>query len=186
VNLARFPRRTVRGDAEVYRIHRRERSNWWFSCDGAGRFDPVGSGLAACYLAERPLGAWVEVFRKEMQLFELAVADRVLARVRLGWDARLADLTSRRALQFGVTATLGAGEDYTESHKFAVRAAGSGFAGVRYLVCHDPAQKLYGIALFGEPGDRAPAGGKVDDRPIPQKLVEEAQTTFAYRVLPTP
>lgn len=170
----------------MYRIHRRDRSAWWFSSDGAGRFDPVGTGLGACYLAERPVGAWVEVFRREMQLSELAVVERALARVRLGSDARLANLTSRRALQFGVTAVLGASEDYTESHKFAVQAANSGFAGVRYLVRHDPAQKLYGIALFGEPGDRAPAGADVNDRPIPQKHVEEAQAAFAYRVLPTP
>jgi RES domain len=187
VTLSGFPRRTVRGDAELYRIHRRERGAWWFSFDGSGRFDPVGSGLGACYLAEQPLAAWVEVFRREMVLSELAVLGRALSRLRLGRDMRLADLTSRRALQFGVTASLGAGEDYGESQAFAVRAVQSGFAGVRYLLRHDPAQKLCGIALFGAAGESSwREASVVSTEPIPGRLVEEAQARFRYRVLPTP
>ena len=72
-----LPRRTLRGDAELYRIHHRERGPWWFSSDGAGRFDPTGTGLGACYLADRSLGAWVEVFRRETQLSKRAAGDRV-------------------------------------------------------------------------------------------------------------
>lgn len=176
MTLARFPRRTVRGDAELYRIHHRDRGPWWFSSEGAGRFDPIGTGLGACYLAERPLGAWVEVFRREMQLSERAVGDRALFTVTLGTDLRLADLTSRRALQFGVTASLGANEDYSGSQEFAARAVAAGFAGVRYFVRHDPAQKLYGIAVFGDPADSAgPAKSTGADAPIPQALVDEAR-----------
>lgn len=187
MTLARFPRRTLRGDVELYRIHRRERGPWWFSSDGAGRFDPVGTGVGACYLAARPLGAWVEVFRKEMQLSERAVGDRALFTVALGTDLRLADLTSRRALQFGVTASLGAAEDYTGSHRFAARALEAGFAGVRYFVRHDPAQKLYGVALFGDPGESAgPATASGADAPVSQALVDEAQARFGYRIVPTP
>jgi hypothetical protein len=187
VTLARFPRRTLRGNAELYRIHRRERGAWWFPFDGAGRFDPIGTGLGACYLADRPLGAWVEVFRQQMQLAERAVGDRALFTVTLGTDLRLADLTSRRALQFGVTASVGADEDYTGSQEFAARAVEAGFAGVRYFVRHDPAQKLYGIALFGEPADSGgPADATGADAPIPQALVEEARARFGYRVVPTP
>jgi hypothetical protein len=187
VTLERFPRRTVRGDAELHRIHRRDRGVWWFSGDGTGRFDPGGTGLGACYLAERPLGAWVEVFRREIVLSELAVRERSLSTVKLGRDVRLGDLTSRRALQFGATASLGASEDYTASHHFAVRLMQSGFGGVRYFLRHDPAQRLYGIALFGEPGESGPAdAAAVADTPIPDELVEEADARFGYRVLPTP
>jgi hypothetical protein len=187
VTLARFPRRTLTGDAELYRIHHRERGPWWFSSDGAGCFDPVGTSLGACYLAARPLGAWVEVFRQEMQLSERAVGDRLLFTVSLGTSLRLADLTSRRALQFGVTASLGADEDYTGSHRFAARAVEAGFAGVRYFVRHDPARKLYGVARFGEPGDSAgPAKASGADAPISQGLVDEAQAGFGGRIVPTP
>jgi hypothetical protein len=177
----------VRGDAELYRIHRRDRDAWWFSSDAAGRFDPVATGVGACYLAERPLGAWVEVFRRETVLSELAVLERALFTVKLGRDLRLADLTSRRALQFGVTASLGADEDYTDSQRFARRAVEAGFAGIRYFLRHDPAQKLYGIALFGQADERAGLDQALGvDAPIPAELLDDARRRFGYRVLPTP
>ena len=124
-----------------------------------------------------------------MLLAEAAVTDRWLMSVRVGRDLRLADLTSRRALQFGVTASLGANEQYDASQAFAADASGAGFAGIRYLVRHDPAQKLFGIALFGEAGeqpdnDRAEAW--ILDHPIPDELIAEAQRRFGYRVVPRP
>ena len=189
MNLRGFPRRTLRGDRLIHRIHRAAGGPWWFSSDGSGRFDPVGTGHGACYLAEPPLGAWVEVFRKGMLVAEAAVQDRALLSVPMGRDLRLADLTSRRALQFGVTASLGAGDGYDESQAFAAEALGAGFDGVRYLVRHDPAQELYGIALFGPDGapDPAdPAWPVAGDGPIPDALVDEAVRAFGYRVLPTP
>jgi hypothetical protein len=193
VTLGRFPQRTLRGDREIYRIHRLERlsgnTGWWFSFDGTGRFDPVGTGKGSCYFAERPLGAWVEVYRRQMLLAETAVLDRRLMTVRVGRDLRLADLTSRRALGFGVTASLGANEQYDAGQAFAADALGAGFAGIRYLVRHDPAQKLYGIALFGEAGEQ-PENDRVEasilDQPIPDQLIAEARRRFGYRVLPRP
>jgi hypothetical protein len=193
VTLERFPKRTLRADREIYRIHRLQRlsgnTGWWFSFDGTGRFDPVGTGKGSCYFAERPLGAWVEVYRRQMLLAEAAVRDRWLMSVRVGRDLRLADLTSRRALQFGVTASLGANEQYGDSHVFAADALGAGFAGIRYLLRLDPAQKLYGIALFGEAGeqpDNDDAGASVLDHPIPDELIAEARRRFGYRVVPRP
>jgi hypothetical protein len=189
VSLSGFPRRTLRGDRIVYRIHRAATGPWWFSADGSGRFDPVGTDLGACYLAERPLGAWVEVFRKQMLLAEGDVRERALLAVALGRDLRLADLTSRRALGFGVTASIGADERYEHSQAFAVEATRAGFDGIRYLLRHDPAQRLYGIALFSGAGAPAGAAGdwpQLDDSPIPDELIAEAHRRFGYRVLPTP
>lgn len=189
MKLRSFPRRTLRGDAELFRIHWRERDAWWFSSDGSGRFDPVGTGFGACYLATDALGAWVEVFRDNLLLDGAEVVARSLGRVRLGRDLRLADVTSRRALQFGVTASLGADREYADSHAFAAGAASAGFAGIRYFVRHDPAQKLYGIALFAEAGSAerdAAAWPAVEDGPIPDELVEAAQRTFGYQVLLAP
>jgi RES domain-containing protein len=190
VNLTGFPRRTLRGDRTLHRIHRTASGPWWFSSTGSGRFDPVGTGSGACYVAEAPLGAWVEVFRKRMLLAEAEVRQRSLLSVQLGRDVRLANLTSRRALAFGVTASLGADEHYDESQAFAVSAVHAGFGGIRYLLRHDPAQHLYGVALFGDAGspattDRAtwPADAA---SPIPDALVAEARQRFGYRVLPVP
>jgi hypothetical protein len=190
VTLKGFPRRTLRGDATIHRIHRSGNAPWWFSSDGTGRFDPVGTGAGACYFAEQPLGAWIEVFRKPMLLSEDEVLERSLYNTQLGRDLRLADVTSRRALQFGITASIGADEDYTQSHAFAASALAEGFAGIRYFVRHDPAQRLYGIALFGEAGSTSAIanleGWTYSDEPIPESLVEEARQRFRYRVLPTP
>ena len=167
----------------MHRIHRTGRHAWWFSSDGSGRFDPIGTGTGACYLAERPLGAWIEVFRKRMLLSRAELDQRSLCSVALGRDLRLADLTSRRALEFGVTASVGASEDYATSQAFAVHAVGAGFDGVRYLLRHDPAQRLYGVALFAEAGG---ADWPTNDNDIPTELVAEATSAFGYRVLPTP
>ena len=182
MNLRGFPRWTLRGDRAIYRVHKGVHGPWRFSEDGSGRFDPVGTGHGACYLAERPIGAWIEVFRKRMLLAEAEIVGRTLFTVRLGRDVRLADVTSRRALQYGVTASVGAAESYDASHEFAAGALAAGFEGVRYLLRHDPAQKLYGYALFG-PAGVWPAG---TDTQIPDTLVEEAQRLFHYRVLPVP
>jgi RES domain len=189
VTLTGFPRRTLRGDHTIYRIHRSATAAWWFSSDGSGRFDPVGSGKGACYLAERPLGAWVEVFRKEMLLAEAEIGGRSLFAVEVERDLRLADLASRRTLNFGVTASLGANQEYGDSQSFAERALTAGFDGIRYLVRHDPAQRLYGLALFGDPGTpdptdpRWPGGHDIE---LPDQLITEARSAFGYRVLPTP
>lgn len=189
MTLSRFPRRTLRGDLELFRIHRRDRNPWWFSADGSGRFDPLETGRGACYLAADPLGDWVEVFRETTLLDSAEVRARALATIRLGRDLRLADLTSRRALQFGVTASLGADRNYEDSHRFAAQVTKAGFAGIQYLVRDDPAQKLHGIALFGAPGEADatdsawPAG---TDGPIPETLIEMARRDFGYRVLPGP
>jgi hypothetical protein len=189
VTRARFPLSTLRGDREIHRIHRSAREPWWFSDDGTGRFDPTGIGVGACYFAAHPLAAWIEVFRKTMLLAEDEVRGRSLYSVRLARDLRLADVTSRRALGFGITASVSTGENYARSQAFAAQAVADGFDGVRYLVRHDPAQRLFGHALFGEPGAShglIASGGSASDEPIPDPLVEQARRVFGYRILPTP
>lgn len=124
-----------------------------------------------------------------MLLAEDEVRERSLFSVRLARDLRLGDVTSRRALQFGITASIGASEDYTASHAFASEAVAAGFDGVRYLVRYDPAQKFFGYALFGREtgaGSLPAAPGSAADEPIPGSLVEQARLLFGYRVLPAP
>ncbi|MDQ3631073.1 MAG: RES family NAD+ phosphorylase [Actinomycetota bacterium] len=180
-----FPRRTLRADRTLFRIHKAVDDAWWFSSSGEGRFDPVGSGQGACYLAETPLGAWVETFRRQMTWSEAAILGRGLFVGETGRELRLADLTSRRALQFGVTATVSAGEDYHASQAFAANALVAGFDGLRYWVRHDPRQNLAGVALFAPAGTGTgwPSGR---DGPISDQLIQEAATTYGYRIVPRP
>lgn len=184
--MRRFPRRTLRADAELHRIHRARRTPWRFSADGSGRFDPIDREQGACYLAEEPLGAWIEVFRLAIVLDEQELLERSLTRVRTGRDLRLADLTSRRALQFGIT-TPTSGDDYTASQQFAIQALDAGFDGIRYLARHDPAQRLYGIALFGPAATSTPPdSATTDTAPIPDQLIQQATHRFGYRIVTRP
>jgi len=185
VNLAGFPRKTLRGDRTVHRIHRAVNGPWWFSSSGEGRFDPVGTGHGACYLADDALGAWVEVFRLQMVWAESVVAQRRLLSVELGRDLKLADLSSSRALRFGVTATLAAGTDRDVSQAFAAEAIEAGYDGVRYWVRHDPTQNRPGYAIFDAAGESAnwPAAPSV---PLSQEPVAEASRTYGYKILPRP
>jgi hypothetical protein len=190
VTLDGFPTFTVPSGTALHRIHRAKNLPWWFSSDGSGRFDPVGvPGLGACHLAERDLGAWVEVFRTALVIAEGDVRDRRLCSPALSRDLTLADATSRSALAFGVTASLGAGEDYRPGHEFAAAAAHEGFAGVRYFVRHDPSQNLVGVALFGPAGAAAANDADWPAKPdiaISQELIDAAADAFGYRVVPTP
>lgn len=139
-------------------------------------------------MAQQPLGSWVEVFRKTMLIAESEVGARELQAVTLGRDLRLANITSQRALRFGVTASLGADQQYADSQGFAAEAAQAGYDGVLYFVRHDPAQRLYGVALFGPEGQPDPADPlwPCNSGAIPDSLVQDAKDHFDYRVLPEP
>jgi hypothetical protein len=190
VNLGGFPPFTITPATALHRIHRTTRQPWWFSSDGSGRFDPVGvPDLGSCYLAEGELGAWVEVFRTALVIAEADIVDRRICSPVLSREFILADATHRDALGFGVTASLGAGEDYGPSHEFAAAAAAAGYAGVRYFVRDDPSQSLTGIALFGPAGAAEltdPQWHSQPDVAIPGTLIDDAADAFGYRVVPTP
>ena len=190
MNLDGFPVAEWRAGRPLYRLHRAENGPWWFSADGSGRFDPVeASGRGTCYLARAPLGAWVEVFRKTMLIPEGELHARRLLETALPRTLRLADLTSRAALEHGVTASLGADSDYTDSQRFAGAAVSAGLDGILHYVRHDPAQRLTGVALFAEAGEKAeddPDWPRRSDEPVPDDLIAQARSEFGYRVLPIP
>ncbi len=169
----------------LFRVHRASRRSWWFSSDGAGRFDLVGvPGRGTCYVAEEPLGAFVEVFRDVTLIDEQDVQRRKLSRLRLPRLAVVADCTRAAARAFGITAALHASESYALTQRWARAFAAAGFAGIRYRVSHDPAQRLLGIALFGPRGRASwPVAGT---GPIPASLCDEAERRFGLRVLPPP
>lgn len=158
-----FPELVLAPGTELVRIHRRGRSPWWFSGEGSGRFDlgpPAMPSRGTCYLAQDPLGAFVEVFRDLRVIPESELRRRALSSIALPRPLRLADATARRARVFGVTGALHSTPDYALTRAWAAAFAGAGFDGVRYLLSHDPAQELVGYALFGA---RSEAGGPPPD-----------------------
>lgn len=184
MRLKGFPRSTLRADQTVHRIHQAAYGPWWFS-NGSGRFDPVGTGRGECYLSSAPLGAWVEVFRDQTTWAESDVQRRRLLSVKLGRKLALADVTASRALEFGVTAQLGAGSDTDASREFAAEASEAGYDGVRYWLRHDPRQKSYGYAIFDTAGEST-AWPNVSSEPLNDELVAAAVKTYRYRILPRP
>ena len=178
-----FPSHRLAPTTPLVRIHRDDRHPWWFSHDRSGRFDlPPPRGT--CYLAEDPLGALVEVFRYTALVPEVEVAGRRISTLHVRDTVSLADCTSRRARAFGITAAIHSGEEYERTQAWAAAFDEAGFGGVRYLVSHDPAQRLVGVALFGAAG---PADWPVaSTNPIDAGVTRAAERQFGSRVLPTP
>jgi hypothetical protein len=182
-SLEGFPSVRLSG-ARHYRIHRAGRSPWWFSSDGTGRFDlPAASGRGSCYLAEEPVGCFLEVFRRWTLVPEPEVEARRIARLDLP-PVLLADCSSGLCRQFGLTGELHSTLDYAATQAWAAAFAGADFDGILYLLRHDPGQHLVGIALFGPAG--APPWPFAPGDPIGRGVVEEAERRFGVRVMPTP
>ena len=97
-------------------------------------------------------------------------------------DLMLADCTEPRARFWGITGEIHSSPSYQETQAWAEAFARSGFGGIRYLLRHDPSQRLAGIALFGPAGSASeyPGGRR---QPISHELVREVENRFGIRVL---
>lgn len=183
-DLGGFPGRDLDTDQILYRVHRSERSPWWFSDDGSGRFDLSVKGMGTCYLAERPVGAFIEVFRTETVIPEQEVKARSLARLRAPAPTRLADCTASTARGFGVTAAIHSQPDYELTLAWSQAFAEGGFGGILYRLSHDPSGSELGVALFGSAGERdLPIDSSAA---IPEDVLDEARGRFGLLVLPAP
>jgi hypothetical protein len=97
----------------------------------------------SCYFAERPEGCLLEVCRSFTSVIPKSELDsRRLLRFELPEDRRLADCTAERARLFGITAEIHSTPRYEETQAWADAFARAGFQGIRYLLRHDPAQRL--------------------------------------------
>jgi hypothetical protein len=170
------PRRTI------WRIHLRENGPGWFCSDLECRFDlPAPKGT--CYLAEDPLGSFVEVFTDVTLVAEGDVEQRRLSNLHVPKTVRLADCTDAASRKFGSTGEIHTTIDYDLTQRWARAFVAAGFDGIRYFVRHDPAQRRVGIALFG-------AAGEARDWPDPKTeeisddLLLEVARRFGIRVLP--
>jgi hypothetical protein len=96
----------------------------------------------------------------------------------------LADCTSGLCREFGLTGEIHSTSDYARTQAWAATFAAAGFDGIRYLLRHDPGQRLSGTAVFG------PAGAADwpfnPGEPIGLGVIEEAERRFGVRVMPAP
>lgn len=188
VDVSRLPRRTLRAGTKLYRVHRSP--PWYFDSSVSGRFNPTQvPGLGTCYLADKPIGAFIEAFRTIRTLTEADIQARALSTIVLQEDLVVANLAVKRALSAGVTAALTSGAEYEEPQQLASDLQGE-VDGIRYRARHDLTQQLISIALFGAEGDRTsdPTAGLPvpETEAIPHAVLEEAERLFGYVILPTP
>lgn len=181
-DLRGFPTHRLDPGTDLFRIHRHRRASWWFSSEGLGRFD-LGEPRGTCYLATDPLGAFVEVFRYASRISQSDLDGRRLSRLRVPRDVLLADCTHSRARGFGLTAAIHASPDYSLTQVWAAAFREARHEGIRYLLSHDPSQRLVGVALFGSAGSAD--WPVVSTAPIGTDLLEAALTRFGLLVLPT-
>ncbi len=111
---------------------------------------------------------------------------RALTATRLASERRVADLTSRRAAEFGIDNAYSASADYRPSQELAALLFDAGFEGVRYKIRHDPAQGLEALALFhSAPGEHPELFATQKASPIPIDVIELAEREFGITVQST-
>lgn len=170
------------GAEALWRIHAADASPWFFDAGPEGRFNLADAGT--CYLAEKPIGAFVEKFGRLLRpggvIPEPLVDTQRLSRLRPP-KVSVVDLTDPKVLGLiGLTAEIHATTDFGLTQSWASALRDAGYAGIRYKARHDPRGQLVSIALFGS--DKPPRiAAKTTALPI--DLIHEASTTFAITVL---
>jgi len=171
------------GTEPLWRIHAADVAPWFFDLGPDGRFNLAESGT--CYLAEEPIGAFVEKFGRLLRpggaIPEPLVDAQRLSRLRPP-KASVVDLTDPTVLGLiGLTAEIHSTSDYNRTQGWALAFQEAGYDGIRYRARHDPRGELVSIALFGS--DKPPRSA-AKTRAIPVDLIHEASTTFAITALP--
>jgi RES domain-containing protein len=171
------------GTKALWRIHAADVAPWFFDAGPAGRFNLAAAGT--CYLAEEPIGAFVEKFGRLLRpggvIPEPLVDSHRLSRLRPP-KVSVVDLTDPKVLGLaGLTAEIHATTDYGLTQSWASALQDAGYAGIRYKARHDPRGQLVSIALFGS---GKPPRSAARTTAIPVDLTHEAAATFAITVLP--
>lgn len=171
------------GTKPLWRIHAADVAPWFFDVGPDGRFNLAESGT--CYLAEEPIGAFVEKFGRLLRpggvVPEPLVDAQRLSRLRPP-KANVVDLTDPKVLGLaGLTAEIHSTSDYNLTQGWALALQEAGYDGIRYKARHDPRGELVSIALFGS---AKPPRSAAKTTTIPVDLIHEASTTFAIAVLP--
>jgi hypothetical protein len=167
----------------LWRIHPADVSPWFYDAGPEGRFNLPDVGT--CYLAEEPIGAFVEKFGRLLRpggvIPEPLVDTQRLSKLRPP-KVSVVDLTNPKVLGLvGLTSEIHATTDYDLTQRWASALRDSGYAGIRYKARHDPRGQLVSVALFGSDTPRRSAAKTTA---LPVDLIHEASTTFAIAILP--
>lgn len=178
-DLPELPNTTL-GTKPLWRIHAADVAPWFFDVGPDGKFNLAESGT--CYLAEEPIGAFVEKFGRLLRpsgvIPEPLVDTQRLTRLRPP-KVNVVDLTDPNVL--GLTAEIHSTSDYNLTQGWALALQEAGYGGIRYKARHDPRGRLVSIALFGS---GKPPRSAAKTTTVPVDLIHEASTTFAITVLP--
>lgn len=171
------------GTKALWRIHAADINPWFFDAGPDGRFNLADMGT--CYLAEEPIGAFVEKFGRLLRpggvIPEPLVDTQRLSRLRPP-KVSVVDLSDPKVLGLsGLTAEIHATTDYRLTQNWARALRDAGYAGIRYKARHDPRRQLVSIAIFGS---SKPPRSAAKTTAIPVDLIHEASATFAITVLP--
>lgn len=151
-----------------------------------GRFDlPEPEGT--CYLARDPLAALLELIGPELEsgtVSEDFLRQRRMRELRVPEEIGMADLTSRKASGFGVTAEIGTVVPYELPQAWAARLRAAGSGGLVYWLRHDPS-RAEGYALFGPHGERT-RWKKGREKTISRDLIARLAAECSIEVLPVP
>ena len=185
-DLGSFPELPPLPDRVFARIHNSLHGPLYFCNSGVGRFDlPAKTGKGTCYMADRPLGAFVETFGRLTSLTREMIDERSLSELSPRRPLRLADLTNRKVLGgFGISGDISTGADYGPSQEWALGLFNAGFEGIYYVVRHDPSHIERSVAVFGNEESTADLFD-VSTEPIPRDLVDEACREFGFTVWPS-
>jgi hypothetical protein len=167
----------------LWRIHAADVAPWFFDIGPDGRFNLAESGT--CYLAEEPIGAFIEKFGRLLRpggvIPEPLVDAQRLSRLRSP-KANVVDLTDPTVLGLiGLTAEIHSTSDYNLTQSWALTLQEAGYDGIRYKARHDPRGQLVSIALFGS-GQPPRSAAKTTS--VPVDVIHEASATFSIAVLP--
>lgn len=140
--------------------------------------------LGSCYFPEEPEGCFLEVFKAFTEVIPREELEaRLMLDFQLPRDISVADCTSQQARAWGITAEIHSTPRYEQTQAWADAFAQAGFEGVRYLLRHDPAQRLAGVVLFG-PAGSSPELPSDPGEPIGTAVIEEVRRRFGIDVGP--
>jgi hypothetical protein len=151
-----------------------------------GRFD-LAEPEGTCYLATDEISALLEVIGPHLERGAIStefLKARSLRKLRLPDELDLADLTSREAVRFGITAEIGIIVPYGCPQAWATGLRATGSSGVAYWPRHDPSRKV-AVALFGPHGQRKP-WRKGRETAISPEMIKRLHTECGIEVIDVP
>ncbi len=182
----------------LYRICRTEHATpWYFSGDGAGRFDTAGvEGFGTCYAASSVVGAIREVLGPDYSagdVVSIAWFEDRIAWCLIGADddshGPIADLLRSEWSGLQLTEEIWTIDDYDLPQEWACCFLAAGYSGLAHGLRHLPGASSIGYSVFGAEGaqdrderfpviERIPlgAGARADFSAATSILVEGAPT----------